>query len=135
MNRLPIFTLKKNKKGSSMVEAALVFPMVVLTVMAVIFILVFMFQQVACNARLHLALNATMGRETGTVETYRNTPVNVKPYKAFHAISECYYAESGLQFRKKGVLLNSFTKTLESRVYSVDEKKFIRYTDFFLPEE
>lgn len=121
----------KSKKGSSMVEAAVIFPLVILAVMAVIFILVFLFQEVTYNSRIHVALNATMGSETETVETYKNVPAGIKPYKSVHGIGECYYAESGLTFQKRGLLNKSFTKTLEGRVYSVDEKKFIRYTDFF----
>ncbi len=121
-----------NKKGSTMVEAAVVFPLVILTVVAVIFILTFLFQQVTYNARLHLALNATMGQETDTVMTYRNVPDDIKPYPSFYGIFPSYYADRGLHFSKKGLLNKSFTKVLESRVYTVDEKKFILYTDFFL---
>ena len=126
--------IQNSKRGTTMVEAALIFPLVILTVMTVIFILTFMFQEVAGHSRLHLALNAEMGKETGTVETFKNVPAEVRPYKSFHGVSECYLAEKDLRFTKKGLLSGSFTKVMESRVYSVDEKKFIRYTDFFLSE-
>ena len=41
-----------------MVEAALVFPLIILTVVALIHMLVFLYQQTELRARMHIALRA-----------------------------------------------------------------------------
>ncbi len=120
-----------DRKGSTIVEAAVVFPLVILTVTAVIYILAFMYDEAAAQVEMHLALNAHMGRETRTVITYSNVPENANIYEGKKDIEKCYFAENGLRFGKKGLLRHSFMKRLESRIYSVDEKKHIRYSDFF----
>lgn len=119
-----------NKKGSAVVEAAVVFPLVIMTVVAVIFMLTFMFNEVAAQARMHVAVNAKAGRETETIFVYRNVPGSIKPYSGAGGTAKCWIADERLHFERRGILSRSFVKTKESRAYEVDEKRYIRNVDF-----
>lgn len=119
-----------NKKGSTIVEAAVVFPLVIMTVVATIFILTFMFNEVASQAKMQVAVNAKMGQETKTVYTYKNVPTSIKPYSGQNGFISCYIADEKLKFKRTGILSKSFVKKKESSAYEVNEKKYIRYVDF-----
>ena len=114
-----------------MVEAAVVLPVVILSVVAIVYILAFLYSEVAENAKTHVASNAEMGRDTGVSVTRRHIPRNVSVSKSSSALNGVYHAESRVKFRKKGLFRKSFTKVIESTTYEVDEKKLIRYTDLF----
>lgn len=119
------------KKGGTMVEAAVVLPLIMLSVMAVIYILSFMYNETATNTLMHLKLNEKMGTETGTVKSYKNVPQNITVYEGTYNFKRVFLSEKDIKFRRSGLLQNSFSKKKESRVFSVDEKKYIRYSDFF----
>lgn len=123
--------MRRTKKGSAMVEAALVLPVVILTVMAVIYILVFLYNETAVRAKVHVAANAKMGDETGVSITKKHIPHGIGVTKGSALLGSAYYADGSVSFKKKGILKNSFTKQINTYTYEVDEKKLIRYTDFF----
>jgi hypothetical protein len=114
-----------------MVEAAVVLPIVILCVMAVIYILVFLYGEVAAGAKMHVAANARMGEETGVSLTKKHVPHGISVYSGSTAFGKAYYADSSVRFRRSGLIRRSFTKQLRTYTYEVDEKKLIRYTDFF----
>ncbi|MEG0156344.1 MAG: pilus assembly protein, partial [Anaerovoracaceae bacterium] len=85
--------LLRNKKGSSMVEATIVFPLVILVVMAVILILAFLYNEVATSTKSHLALTEAMGRETETVWVYKNVPENIAVTQGRHLLKPCFFSK------------------------------------------
>lgn len=113
-----------------MVEAAVIFPLVIMTVIAVVFMLIFMFHEVTAQARIQVAVNAEMGRKTETVFAYRNVPQKVSPYMGTRNFHPCWIADEQLRFNRKGLLSRSFTKKKESTAYDVNEKRYIRIVDF-----
>ncbi len=119
------------KKGGTIVEAAFVLPLIILSVMAVIYMLAFMYNETATNTLMHLKLNEKMGTETGTVKTYKNVPQNITVYEGTNNFKKVFLAEKNIRFKRSGLLQNSFSKKKEGRVFLVDEKKYIRYSDFF----
>ena len=62
----------KSKKGSTMVEAAVVFPIVILAVMAVIYILIAMYGNVVTQAQIHTSLR----KEVGIITKNENVTLN-----------------------------------------------------------
>ncbi len=107
-----------------MVEAALVFPLIILTVLALIHMLVFLYQQTELRARMHIALRAESGQVTQTVEYI--TKVNAS-YPIDHRGGQVFYASS-VEFSKKGIL-NRRTKELSAHKYADDEAMFVRMVD------
>lgn len=121
----------KKRKGSAMVEAALVLPIVILSVMAVIYILLFLYNEVAAGAKVHVAANAEMGRQTGVQTTKRHIPHGISVSEGGALLGKAYYGAGTVKFRKTGLFRRSFTESIETYTYEVDEKKLIRYSDFF----
>ena len=120
-----------DKKGGTIVEAAVVLPVVSLAVVAVIFILSAMFQQVSADAAIHVALNEAAGRDSDTVKVLDHVADDIDKYSS----GNIYYGEKQLFFRKGGLLTKRYSRTVQSRTYIVDEKKYIRYADFFRSRE
>lgn len=114
-----------NKKGNVMVEASLVFPVVILTVIAVIHILLFFFQQTELRTQMHLALRAENGRYSGAMIYEKNVEMPFPIYK--EALHFCSYGT--VKFSKQGILESSAAE-IEASVYCFDAVNFVRFTDF-----
>jgi hypothetical protein len=57
-----------NKRGTTMVEAAIVFPLVIASVMAVIYLMINLYSFTALRSALHVALRAEVNADTGLTE-------------------------------------------------------------------
>ena len=57
----------RNKKGSAMVEAAMIFPLTILAVMAVLWILVNLYTAVSVQSSGHMLLRQWAGENSGTI--------------------------------------------------------------------
>jgi len=68
-----------NKKGSVMVEATLIFPIVVCVVVILLYMAVVLFQSICIETSMSRAMRACAGELTGTV-FYRNFYINDKLY-------------------------------------------------------
>ena len=107
------------------------FPVCFLAVISVIYILLFMYSEVAAGAMTHVAANAAMGKDAGTVITYEHVPDQVDVYKTTRGARECYKAGKSVRSKRGGLLTKTVGRTVGSTTYLVDEAKLIRYTDFF----
>jgi hypothetical protein len=123
-----------NKKGGTMVEAALVFPIIILSLMAIIMILMFLFKDAASLAGMHLALRSEAGHQTGT---YHGQPgsssILVSP--GILGIHGVINGKSFVSFNETGLLNGSFQKPLTGHIFLTDERKYARYMDFFNLQE
>lgn len=105
--------------------------MVILSVVALIYIVSFLYNETVTGAKVHVAANAAMGRETGVSVTHRHFPLGTGTGKGTLLSEPAYFGRDEVKFKKRGLFKSSFTKKVESGTYEVDEKKFIRYRDFF----
>lgn len=113
--------LKGKKKGGTIVEAAMVFPLVILAVLTLIYILIFFYQVTETNVKMHLALRAESGKLSETLD-YGEQPE--APYPVYKkAGSVCY--KGTLSFLEAG-LLKSLYKEISASKYVDDERAFIR---------
>lgn len=123
-----------NKKGGTMIEAALVFPLIILTLMAIIGILMFLFEAAAAQAELHQAIRTEAGHETGT---YHGQPGStaVATDRGMRGIYSVMNGKSSTFFQGTGLLQRSFSEPLWDYQYLTDERKYARAIDFFLLED
>ncbi len=104
-----------------MVEAAIVFPLVILTVAALIQILVFFYQLTEVNVKMHLALRAESGNLSKTVlYGEKETP----PYPIYRKGSRLYYS-ARISFLPKGIL-QQIHKEIWARQYITREAAIVR---------
>lgn len=119
-----------NKKGTTMVEAAVVFPLVILVIMAVIYILIFLFQQAETQSKMHIALRKESGILSKTVVYQMRIDEKYPIYKKSKQV--CFQGE--LHFRKRGIL-KSLDKPISAYGYIVDEREYVRYLDLVKQKE
>ncbi len=123
-----------NRKGGAMVEAALVFPIIVLSLMAIIAIMIFLFEEAASQAELHLVLRTEVGRQTGTFHGKTGSS-NVSIRRGIMGIHSIINGTSSVTFEETRILPREVRKPLTGYLHLVDERKYARYMDFFQTEE
>lgn len=104
-----------------MVETAIVFPLVVLAVTALIQILIFFYQLTEVNVKMHLALRAESGTLSKTIFYGER---ETSPYPIYRKGSRLYYSAK-LAFLPKGIL-RQIHKELWARQYINREAAAVR---------
>lgn len=122
-----------NNKGGTIVEAALVFPVIILSLMGIIGILMFLFEDAASQANLHSAIRTETGRETGTFHGQAGS-LSVTVNRSIKGIHGVMKGESTATYNGGGIITRSFQKSLNGYQYLTDERKYVRYIDFFTME-
>ena len=125
-----------------MVEAAMLYPIVIGTIMCVIYIIINMYTLLGCNVILSLELRQKMFEETetGTVVQVAETLKNTDSYTVATLGKERYICvtQEGLRKKIDGSIVshgrvNSLLKSLCIEVnksrWLVDEKEYIRTVD------
>jgi len=123
-----------NQKGGTMVEAALVFPLIILSLMAIIAILMFLFKEAASQAELHLVIRTEAGRYNGTFHGKAGSSSIVvgREFKGLHNVMD---GKSYVTFDKNYIISRTFRKPITGHQHLTDERKYSRYIDFFTLEE
>ncbi len=102
----------------------MIFPLVILTVAALIYIAQIFYRQTEIRAEMHKALRAESGKICGTL-SYREPPD--QPFPIYQkGLKVCSYGT--LAFKKKGILAAG-EKVFFSEKYLDDERAFIRKAD------
>ncbi len=118
-----------SRKGGAVVEAAVVLPLIILSLITVILMMISMYRLVEDSVTLHAGLLREAGRESGTF--------SIEPAPAEFSS----YRKSGDSMKGKtitptyrGALLPSGAETTSSSAHIVREKKYIRKWDNALRE-
>ena len=123
-----------NNRGGTMIEAALVFPLIILTIMAMISILMFLFEDAASQAGLHQVIRTEAGRKTGTFHGQSGS-YNISIELGFQGIHTVMIGKTTVTFDGSGILPRTVNKPLLGHQYLTDERKYVRYIDLFTLEE
>lgn len=123
-----------NRKGSAIVEAAVVFPVVLFTLLGLIGILMFLQEDAAAQSILHQTIRYEAGRETGTYIGEDGSTL-VACTSGFEGVARTIRGEVAMTFDGSPMGLRSLEKTQTARLYLTDERKYARIVDFFTVEE
>jgi hypothetical protein len=123
-----------NNRGGTMVEAAVVFPIIILSLMTIIAILTFLFEEAAAQAELHLVLRTETGRQNGTFHGKAGSS-SVMVANGFKGIHKVMNGTSSVTFDEIQLLPRGFNKPITGYQHVVDERKYSRYIDIFSQEE
>ena len=119
-----------NRKGGAMIEAAVVLPLVILSIFAIIGILMFLFEEAAAQADLHGAIRFDAGKQTGTYHGLTRSQ-KVLAERGFCGVFPVVEGTSSVVFEGAEILPGPIRKPLQGHIYIVDERKYVRYVDFF----
>lgn len=121
----------KSQEGSTFVEAAIVMPVVILAMISVVLIMVFVTYVCTYQVDIHKKLLEESGNRTETRVTYDKTNRDYM-LEDDYANGKAVVKTQKEVVTSGGGLLNSKLKgSVQSRVYEIDEKEIIRYSDFF----
>ncbi len=110
-----------NRKGGIIVESVMVFPLVVLSVTALISMTSYFYMQLGKSVDMHVMLRA----ESGIV--CDNMFYGNEPDTGFSVVKKTQqlYCEGNVHFGKKGIL-SEREKKICARKYLIDEASFVR---------
>ena len=119
----------KEEDGSTIVEAAMVMPLVLISLIAMLITMVFLVESLFMQSNIHLYLQAKAGEESETrisksVESFEATSQRRNMVKVL-SVEKTKYMTGG------DLLPRTFKKNVDADAYVINEKKIIRYKDFF----
>lgn len=126
---MKILKLVKERRGTTMVEAAVVLPLIIFSVMVIIFILVFINRQVSVQSQMHIKIWAERGNVTETVVTNHSHEGKFPIYKGSSTASKTLCYDGTVNFSKRGLLTRNYSKQLKGYIHAVREMELIRLTD------
>lgn len=118
-----------SKRGTAMVESAVVLPLVIMTVAVIVYILIFMHQQVSIRSKMHLALSSEGGKASDTVRTLRTESPRFPVYKSGKSKMGTVYYEGTVSFVKRGLLSRTYAENQNGHKYFIREVDLIRVVD------
>lgn len=117
----------KSKRGSYIMEAALVLPIIILTVITTVFIIMFFYSQATEQSRLHIALRYEAGMIAEKSVSFTDTERDAEFYTKKWAIGGKAFGKKYLIMPYKGMLRKKGAFSLEGSCYGTDGPKYVRY--------
>jgi hypothetical protein len=119
----------RSKKGTTIVEAAMIFPLVIAAVVAVLYIVINLYQSLSLQSSLHLALRKECGERSQTV--YRMDQIKEYPSMTERiGIRQIVKMEEEREYRIKTLFKDQIVRTEKGRSYLIDEPDLIRILSF-----
>lgn len=117
-----------NRKGSTFVEAAVVFPLVIMTLITCILICMFFYTQTMEQSRLHMAMRQTAGQAIGHRTSHEiidipGASIETKRYGLFYRV----YGKERITMNRKGLLSTRADQMIESIWTASDGVKYVRF--------
>lgn len=123
-----------NKKGSYIMEAAVVLPVLILAVITSILIIMFFFSQMTEKCRLHMALRNEAGMMSGQTvymgESRDVSDTDAEIYTSKGITGGTVYGKKYLIMEHQGILEKKGTFVVEGSCHSVDGTDYVRYSRF-----
>lgn len=113
-----------NNKGAAMAEAAMIFPLVLAGVMAVIYIIINLYLSLVLQTSLHTALRKECGEHTQTVfriETVQDSRRQFQQSLDWDGVIPVIRMEQEREYRIKSIFAQRITRKEEGRSYAIDE--------------
>ncbi len=118
-------------EGSTMVEAAVVFPLVIMVVMLMLSFMVYLFDETASAASVRRAVIREAGRSAGTFLVADEDPADISVGMSMYNLKRCAEGEKAVLFRSKMPGVRNRSMTLTAHQYTCNERTQIRLWDLF----
>lgn len=122
--------MKKSKKGSYIVEASVVLPIIILVTITIVLIIMFFYSQMAEQSRMHVFLRCEAGvlSEKNFYVHDANWDGEMHSKKGLTEFE--IYGKKYLIMDNKGMLSKKGVFIIEDRCRKVDGAKYVRYCNF-----
>lgn len=120
---MPGFNMKKNKAGSAIAEAAIVFPVIIMSIIAVIYIYLYLYDQLSSQVKMHCVLRTESGVICGNMFTD-----NLYEELAVYRKGGRIYCYSDISIEAGG-LLKGAERQIYAEKYLIDETRVVRAAD------
>jgi hypothetical protein len=114
-----------NKRGSTLVEAAMIFPLVIAGVMAVLYIIISLYLSLSLQSSLHVSIRKECGELSETVygiEEASEYPVT----NVMIGLRPAIVIEQEQKYRIRGLFKDEISKKEKGRGYIINEADIIR---------
>ena len=123
-----------NKKGSYIMEAAVVLPVIMLTVITCVLIIMYFYSSMSEQCSLHTELRKEAGLLTGNTEYLYNIRESQSEdrdiYVRVHGFGGTVYGKKYIIMQKKGVMSRKGVFAAEGSSCAADAPEFVRYCNF-----
>ena len=116
----------KSRKGTAMVEASIVFPLVICAVVALIYITVNLYLSLSFQTSLHMALRNECGEQTETVCRPAAEPKDYTYHDERYGLRLAILGEDAHEYRMEGLFKKRTYRTETGRAYLLDEAELLR---------
>ena len=117
--------------GSTMVEAAVVFPLVIMVVMLLLSFMVYLFDETASAALVQRAVIREAGRSAGTFMVADEDPPDISVGMSTYNLKRCAEGENTVLFQSRMPVVRDRHMTLTAHQYTCNERTQIRLWDLF----
>lgn len=117
----------RNKRGNYIVEAAVVFPVIVLATITSVLIIMFFYSQMTERSSMHIALRAEAGTITQTTVYCGGSDWDGEIYSDRKAIGGEIYGKKYLLMSNKGILSNKGIFVVEGAWHATAGSDYVRY--------
>ena len=121
-----------NKRGSYIIEAAVVLPVILMVVITAVLIIMFFYCQMTEQCNLHMGLRQQAGMMSGnTLYLMNDEDVDLSEVDT-HTDKKLFggsiYGRKNLIMSKKGVLYKKGVFVVEGSCYEIDGPAYVRYS-------
>lgn len=117
--------IKNNNRGSTLVEAAMIFPLIIAGVMAAMYIIISLYLSLSLQSSMHVSLRKESGELSETVyriEETKEYPVS----KTMIGLRPAVFMEQEQKYKIRGLFKNEILKKKKGRSYIINEADIIR---------
>lgn len=123
-----------SKRGSYIMEASIVLPVLIFVVITVVLIIMFFYSQMTEQSRMHIAMRHEAGLASGkTVYTSPDDGESISDaeiYTKKTVTGSRAYGKKYLIMEHRGILEKKGTFVLEGTCSSIDGARYVRYCSF-----
>lgn len=123
-----------NKKGSYIMEAAIVLPVIIVTVITCVLIVMLFYSQISERCKLHVELRKQAGLITEKTEYVYETGDSVSDNAELHFTKSGFggtvYGKEYIIMNKRGVLEKKGVLAVEGSSCVVNAPEYVRYCNF-----
>lgn len=123
--------IKNSKKGSYIMEAAIVLPVVMVVVITVVLIVMFFYSQMSERSKLHMELRAVAGKSTGKTAYLHESGYRKDFGEDIYANNKNsggrVYGKKYIIMTHRGVLGKKGVFVIEGSCHAVDAVQYVRF--------